>query len=141
MLDVSDWDNPTNLQEYFGPSEAIDHNQYILQYESGGTDYIFQANYRAGMRILEVIDYDTADFEEVGYFDIYPTDDEPTFNGAWSVYPYFPSEILLVSGISEGLFILSPNFKSPPTLSLGSHTQSKDKRFSSIVDNSGSIAC
>ena len=53
VLDVSDLDNPTNLQEYFGPSEAIDHNQYILQYESGGTDYIFQANYRAGMRILD----------------------------------------------------------------------------------------
>ena len=92
----------------------IDHNQYILPYLGDGTDYIFQANYRAGMQILEVVDYATADFKEVGYFDIYPSNDNAKFNGAWSVYPWFPSGTVIVSGMSEGLFVLSPQLGPPP---------------------------
>ena len=110
VLDVSNLKKPNkNVQEYLGPSRAIDHNLYIMDYQQDGTDYIFQANYRAGLRILKVENYDTADFQEVGYFDIYPSDDLPNYNGAWSVYPYFPSGTVVVSGMSEGLFVLSPH--------------------------------
>lgn len=30
------------------------------------------------------------------------------FNGAWSVYPFFDSGTVIVSGIEQGLFVLKP---------------------------------
>lgn len=37
--------------------------------------FIYQANFAAGFRVLEVNDYATAAFTEVAYFDIYPISD------------------------------------------------------------------
>lgn len=49
-------------------------------------------------------------FEEAAFFDVRPEDDEEggaaTFNGAWSVYPYFNSGYLVVSSIERGIFSL-----------------------------------
>jgi len=42
----------------------------------------------------------------VGYFDLYPQSDSPQFNGTWSNYPFFPSGVVAVSHIEEGLFLL-----------------------------------
>ncbi len=50
-----------------------------------------------------------ANFEEVGYFDIFPSSDSTAFNGAWSNYPYYPSGVVTVSGIEQGLFVLKYN--------------------------------
>lgn len=33
------------------------------------------------------------------------------FNGAWGLYPYLPSQTVLVSDISNGLYVLKPTFK------------------------------
>eukprot|EP00523_Entomoneis_sp_CCMP467_P009747 CAMPEP_0168727808 /NCGR_PEP_ID=MMETSP0724-20121128/5363_1 /TAXON_ID=265536 /ORGANISM="Amphiprora sp., Strain CCMP467" /LENGTH=786 /DNA_ID=CAMNT_0008774641 /DNA_START=23 /DNA_END=2380 /DNA_ORIENTATION=+ len=109
VLDVSNLQNPTNFQEFFGPTDAIDHNLYIVNH-MGNHDFSYQANYRAGLQVYEILDYDTADFELVGNFDIYPFNDAASFNGAWSVYPFFPSGTVIVSGIAEGLFVLKPTF-------------------------------
>ena len=46
--------------------------------------------------------------EPAGFFDVYPEDDAPEFNGAWSAYPFFPSGVVAVSGIEQGLFLLAP---------------------------------
>ena len=48
-----------------------------------------------------------------GFFDIYPLDNARAFNGAWSVYPFFPSGVVAVSGIEQGLFLLDPAAVSP----------------------------
>jgi hypothetical protein len=106
VFDVSDLRKPDNWRQFLGRTAAIDHNQYIKEIE--GVDYIFQGNYQAGLQILRVNDYDAADFEEVAYFDIYPSSDDTSFNGVWSVYPYFASGIVAVSGVSEGLFLVRP---------------------------------
>ena len=45
---------------------------------------------------------------EVGFFDIFPSDDLPAYNGAWSVYPFFASGSVVVNGIEQGLFVLNP---------------------------------
>jgi hypothetical protein len=45
---------------------------------------------------------------EVAFFDVYPLDDAPLFNGAWSNFPFFPSGIVIVGGIEQGLFVLKP---------------------------------
>jgi choice-of-anchor B domain-containing protein len=110
VWDVSDLDAPLLLGHYEGTTTAIDHNQYIVG------NFSFQANYRSGLRILRLFDLAAASLEEVAYFDVYPSSNSPNFNGAWSVYPYFESGIVVVSGIEQGLFVLRP--KLVPILAL-----------------------
>jgi hypothetical protein len=112
IFNVSDLDAPTITGIHEGTNTAIDHNLYILG------RYSYQANYRSGLRVLDISSAATANLQEVGYFDIYPIDDLPEFNGAWSNYPFFKSGVVLVSGIEQGLFVLRPktNFVSTPQL-------------------------
>ncbi|HEX8174173.1 MAG TPA: choice-of-anchor B family protein [Pyrinomonadaceae bacterium] len=102
IWDVSDLDAPAMKGVYKGQSKAIDHNLYIR----GNRAY--ESNYRSGLRILDISDVGTASLSEVGFFDIFPVDDEPQFNGAWSNYPFFRSGIVIVGGIEQGLFVLRP---------------------------------
>ena len=83
-------------------STSIDHNQYVVG------DRSYQANYRSGLRIVDVCGPASGDLTETGFFDVYPADDEAEFNGAWSNYPYFRSGLVIVSGIEQGLFVLRP---------------------------------
>jgi hypothetical protein len=61
------------------------------------------------LRILDISDIANGNLEEVGFFDIYPNSDSANFNGAWSVYPFFASGNVVVSGIEQGLFVLRLN--------------------------------
>jgi choice-of-anchor B domain-containing protein len=112
IFNVSDLDAPTITGIHEGTTTAIDHNLYILG------RYAYQANYRSGLRVLDISSAATAKLQEVGYFDIYPVDDLAEFNGAWSNYPFFKSGVVLVSGIEQGLFVLRPttNFVTTPQL-------------------------
>ncbi|HYG09343.1 MAG TPA: choice-of-anchor B family protein [Pyrinomonadaceae bacterium] len=112
IFNVSDLDAPSVTGIHEGTNTAIDHNLYILG------RYAYQANYRSGLRVLDISGASTANLQEVGYFDIYPLDDLPNFNGAWSNYPFFKSGVVIVSGIEQGLFVLRPttNFVSTPQL-------------------------
>ena len=101
VWDVSDLDNPIYLGSHDGTQMTIDHNLYVKG------DLMFQANYTSGLRLLRINDAATLDFEEVGYFDTYDADDNVTFNGAWSVFPYFDSGTILVNDRQNGLFVLS----------------------------------
>ncbi|MFT5372192.1 MAG: choice-of-anchor B domain-containing protein [Bacteroidia bacterium] len=124
IWNVSDLDNPVHEADYTNPlSISIDHNQYIVG------DHSFQANYRSGLRILDISDIANGNLSEVGYFDIYPSGDSANFNGAWSVYPFFASGNVIVSGIEQGLFILRPNLGTPdvpPVVNLLDPAQSSD---------------
>jgi Zn/Cd-binding protein ZinT len=70
----------------------------------------FMANYRAGMRVLDITNIgsgnDTTSMIETGYFDTYPANNLANFNGAWSVYPYFESGNIILNDIERGLFIV-----------------------------------
>ena len=44
----------------------------------------------AGFRMLRIYQ-DQYDLTEVDYFDMMPGENNTTFDGAWSSYPYFPS--------------------------------------------------
>jgi choice-of-anchor B domain-containing protein len=100
VLDVTNLSIPVYVGYHEGRTNAIDHNNYVLK------DQVYQANYRAGLNILKIVDPSTLSFEEEAFFDIYPTSDSNSFNGAWSNYPYFPSGNIIVSGIEGGLFVL-----------------------------------
>jgi choice-of-anchor B domain-containing protein len=115
VLEVMDLTKPRIVGSHIAPdTKAIDHNQYVVG------QYTYQANYRAGLRILRINNFEPVEFMEVGYFDIFPEDDANRFNGAWSVYPFFPSGTIVVSGIEQGLFILQAgDLKATTTTSSG----------------------
>ena len=109
VWDIQDLDNPTVIGVYSSPNAAVDHNQYIKG------NYTYEANYRAGLRILSLSNVASGNLSEVAYFDIYPSSNSNQFNGAWSNYPYFDSGVVIVSGIEQGLYVLQPNLGPPPT--------------------------
>jgi choice-of-anchor B domain-containing protein len=102
VWDVSDIDAPFIAHVYEGPVAAIDHNLYIRG------DLAYESNYRSGLRVLALDALATEPPREVGFFDIYPADDAPEFNGAWSVFPFLASGTVLVNGIEQGLFMVRP---------------------------------
>ena len=59
------------------------------------------------MTVLDISN--TADPKEIGFFDTFPVSDNTSFNGAWGVYPYLPSGIILISDISSGLYVVKDN--------------------------------
>jgi len=118
VFDVTDLDNPTLVQSYAGATPAIDHNQYIEG------PYSYQANYTSGLRLLDVADPERP--EEVAFFDTFPSNNDSAFQGAWSTYPFFEPNMVVVSSIGEGLFVLEPN--PPPLLSLTGTVQTQAVR-------------
>ncbi|NNC83622.1 MAG: choice-of-anchor B family protein [Flavobacteriales bacterium] len=100
IWNIEDLDNPSFLGYYQGPTGAIDHNLYIKG------DRAYEANYRAGLRVLDISDVANGNLTEVGFFDVYPNSDGTGFNGAWSNYPYFESGNIVISSIEDGLFIV-----------------------------------
>jgi choice-of-anchor B domain-containing protein len=102
IWDLVNIDAPVLMGHYTGPTNAIDHNQYIHQ------GYSYQANYRAGLRILDISDIANANLTEAAYFDIYPSSNTASFSGAWNNYPFFASGSVIVSGMEQGLFVLRP---------------------------------
>lgn len=100
ILDLSDLDSPQFFFEYFGTTSAIDHNGYVK-----GNKY-YMANYRAGMRVLDISDIENQNISEYGYFDTYPSSNSASFDGAWSVYPYFDSGNIVISDIDRGFFLV-----------------------------------
>jgi len=106
IWDVADLDDPVLAGEYLGPNGATDHNLFIK-----GTR-AYQANYQAGLRVLDITDPERP--TEVGFFDTTPYEgDAAGFSGAWTAFPFFRSGTVIVSSINEGLFLLRPR---PPVL-------------------------
>ena len=100
IFDFQDLDNPSYHFDFLGQSGAIDHNGYVK-----GNIY-YMANYRAGVRMLDISNIANTSIAEVGYFDTYPANDGTDFNGAWNVYPYFPSGNIIISDIERGLIVI-----------------------------------
>ena len=98
---MSDLDNPSLEFVFENDTESIDHNLYT----EGRVAYV--SNYTSGLRI-----YDTRnvpEISEIAYFDVYPQNDDPIFEGTWSNYPFFrQKKIVAVSSIDRGLFVLRP---------------------------------
>ena len=102
VWNVSDLDAPFIAHVYEGPVASIDHQLFTRG------DLAYESNYRSGLRVLALGDLATAPPSEVAFFDIYPADDAAEFNAAWSVFPFFSSGTVVVSGIEQGLFVLRP---------------------------------
>jgi choice-of-anchor B domain-containing protein len=105
LFDVSDIDNPLYLGYYEHPTTATDHNLYVFD------DLVYQANWQAGLRVLNVAALPAPRLAEVGYFDIVPGGESHAHAGAFSNYPFWGEGVVTVSGSQEGLFVL--RFRPP----------------------------
>ncbi|MDA7812831.1 choice-of-anchor B family protein [Flavobacteriaceae bacterium] len=125
IIDLSDLDKPELHHDYEAETKAIDHNGYVK-----GTEF-FLASYTAGLRVLDILNIDQKSISEIRFFNTFidhndsglpnsttvksqdPDGDHSgkkgnseAFNGAWSVYPFFKSENIIISDINSGLFIV-----------------------------------
>ena len=126
VIDIRDLDNPILHFNYNSDTEAIDHNGYVR----GSKFYL--ASYTSGLRVIDISNIQQKNIVEIGYFDTHIDEDHShdmridfsnrqsdpgehigkkgqeieAFNGAWSVYPFFKSENIIISDINSGLFIV-----------------------------------
>jgi choice-of-anchor B domain-containing protein len=99
ILDVSDL---TNIQflDTVGVQDnvGIIHNQIIMG------DYVYVAYYYNGVYVYDISNPSVP--ELVGFYDTSKERNFGSFRGAWGIYPFLPSGILLASDMQEGLFVL-----------------------------------
>ena len=100
IWNVEDLSNPVVETTYFGPTPSIDHNNYIIG------DKVYMSHYTSGLRVLDISNISSP--TESAFFDVYPANNNTSFDGTWSNYPYYPSGVIAVTGIDEGLFVVNP---------------------------------
>ncbi|QYK47562.1 MAG: choice-of-anchor B family protein [Phycisphaeraceae bacterium] len=99
VFNVENLSNPIYVGSFSGGTTAIDHNQYVHNGK------LYQANYRAGLQVFDLSSSQTSP-TLVGSFDTHPEDNRAKFNGAWSTYPFFGDDAILISDIEGGLIVV-----------------------------------
>ncbi len=105
---VTDLDAPTLVGNYTANSPAPDHNLFVRG------DHVFEANYTSGLRVLRLGNLEQAELTEVAFFDTIWSVDTLDFVGAWGVYPFFESDVVIVNDILLGLFVLQVDLAAVP---------------------------
>ncbi|MEM6320502.1 MAG: choice-of-anchor B family protein [Bacteroidota bacterium] len=97
---ITNFKKPLLAPEHTG---STPHNPYVVG------DYAVVSYYEDGVVLFDVSNPTQPD--TVAYFDTYPSNETYTgYAGCWGVYPFLPSGNILASDISNGLFVLKPNF-------------------------------
>ncbi len=99
-MNVDDLRNPFIVGSYQGPDTTTDHNGYTKG------SFLYVSHYRRGLVVFDVSDPE--ELLEVASFDTFlaPANNSAGTDGAWGVYPFFPSGTVVISDISNGLFVL-----------------------------------
>jgi len=102
QVNVENLDSPGIVVASPNNTASTDHNLYIKD------EVIYESNYTSGLRLFDADDVPTTDLEEIGYFDVYPENDDEGFEGGtWSNFSgYRDDDIVTVSSIDRGLFVL-----------------------------------
>lgn len=100
VFNFEDLDAPHLHMTYNGTTPAIDHNGYVKG------NLLYLANYRAGIRIIDISDIENKNISEVGFFDTFPSNNSANFNGVWNVYPFFESGTVAISDIEKGCILI-----------------------------------
>jgi choice-of-anchor B domain-containing protein len=107
FIGVYDITDPTNIYEVDRTqnspgSGVIPHNTHVQG------DYLITSYYSDGVTIHDITNPDNV--IKVGQFDTYPGQ-TISYDGCWGVYPFLPSGTILAADITQGLFILGPNYQ------------------------------
>jgi choice-of-anchor B domain-containing protein len=102
IVNVERLDNPGTVMASPNNTTSTDHNLYIKD------EVIYESNYSSGLRLFDEDTVPSGDLREIGYFDVYPENDLPGFDGGtWSNYSrYRDDDIVGVSSMDRGLFVL-----------------------------------
>jgi choice-of-anchor B domain-containing protein len=110
IWDISSLKKPKQTGYYKSGAKGIDHNQYVAD------GFAYQSNYGTGFRVLDVRSISTdptgKGVKEIGFFDVYPEDDNQPgggivdFVGTWSSYALFKSGFIYVNTMERGGFVL-----------------------------------
>ena len=107
-------DNIELLDEFTPPATrgtgVIPHNVHVLD------DYLVISYYTDGCIIVDASQ--PGHLVQVGWYDT-NQDFAGGYHGAWGVYPFFPSGLIVVSDIENGLFVLQPEYQRACRLSGG----------------------
>lgn len=92
------------VAEYSGNPSGIVHNVFVRG------DVAYMSYYADGLKVVDISN--PAAPVELGGYD---TSTEPvgTYEGSWSVYPFFPSGNIAVTDQQNGLFMVDLNFDGP----------------------------
>ena len=128
VMDMLDLDNPEFSFSQSGETNAIDHNLYIH------AGRIYQSNYTAGLRILDASGIAGGALPEIAYFDTYPANNNRSFNGQWSNYPFFASGTIVANDINNGFFALKLAGGDPIALTVTTRVNGAGTRGRAILD-------
>jgi choice-of-anchor B domain-containing protein len=103
IFDMTDLDSPVYVGAHQHSTPSVDHQLFVKG------NHVYEANYTAGLRILDLTGIATATLDEVAYFDVVPSTDAAGYEGSWTSYPWFPSGIVPVNSLYEGLLLVKPN--------------------------------
>ena len=108
IWDVKDLDKPEYLGFHKSSEVSTDHNLYIKN------DLIYQANYTSGLRVLQINRVGKKripiKLKEIAHLDTHPEANNPeSHRGAWSVYPFFDDNKIIISDTKRGLFVAKLN--------------------------------
>lgn len=95
--DLSDPMAPRKVSEYNARPSGLPHNVLI------DGDRLLVSHYHDGVRLLDVRDPERP--QELGFYDTFPGP-EVDFDGAWGAYIFPASDLIVVSDISGGLFVV-----------------------------------
>lgn len=106
FFDLSNLDAPIFAGFFDSPAASIDHNLYVKG------DRVYQANYTAGIRVLDISDIADGNVTEAAHMDTEPRLPNKHMNhninifvGPWGVYPFFDSGNIVASDGLNGLII------------------------------------
>ncbi|PXY31381.1 choice-of-anchor B family protein [Prauserella muralis] len=101
IWDMADLDNPQHIGTFDNDTTSIDHNIYTER------RLAYASNYTSGLRVYHTGKIGEGTLKEVAYFDVYPENDNPSFEGGtWSNYGWFKRDVIGVSTMDRGLFVL-----------------------------------
>lgn len=104
FFDLNDLDDISYLGFHETSNTSIDHNLYA------DDQFIYESNYRSGVRVFDAVRASDAALTEVAFFDLVSANDNPQFSGTWSNYPYLPSGVNIATSMYDGFFITKPTF-------------------------------
>ncbi len=104
VWDVQDLENPFPIGYVDLGTTSIDHNLYVRD------NMAYLSNYTSGLRILDLNNVGNGLLNSFGYFDVVPDNDNKTFTGSWSNYPYFKSEVIPVTAMYSGVHFVKPRY-------------------------------
>ncbi|MGI9303326.1 MAG: choice-of-anchor B family protein, partial [Gammaproteobacteria bacterium] len=105
IWDMTDLDSPKFVGDSTNGATSIDHNMYTRGRRA------YASNYTSGLRVFDSrrSNLRQGHLDEVAFFDMYPENDNATFEGGtWSNYSFFVRRSVIgVSSMDRGLFMLS----------------------------------